>query len=721
VLLLKILILQSLWCRRLGWCFSPFFPDNFQWLPLEIGKRKRVQWEQVFLSPFFMAQSSPLSVDDIIQKWFPILGVIFIVSGLSYLFYDGFWSHLDETGRLVIGFLLGAGAITGGFTIPNRLKYFADAIIGGGVLVLYVSLIYGSRFDSSEKALIPEFLTLIIAIFFAVGVAYFSYLRSSKVILSLGILGGYLTPFFMGQAGTFDYSLGFSTYLIYFIAVNGIILAVVQKFFLPGIGLLNILGLLVGTTALSWVSGQGFDQNLAFSSLFLIITLGLHVAITALNAQKYENENDPFLFAGYIIPLLWYGGIIHGDLRNSITEIQHALYFIISAGIYFGAWYFVKFSTLSSKHYGLYFGGIISLILALLSVSEMLQSYSGLVFSLVSFVFAGLYLQNNLPQRQISFLGFGVTGIILTLQNTHEASFPVGSFFFYDLKSFFLILSLLPFLASYFFSSKNEEESDIEALQYATRIIAIISIGIITATNILQHAEVPKDFLFLTVPAFILAFLSFVKKDARKQEIYLQWAFWLGLFGFLRTFFIMLGRIYPVPSGIYALHTEAALIGITSVLIFGMVMHTARKLQSDKTPGGEDPSGLIFMTIFSFYTALFLTVTHELMLAFNYIDIEGVESQADGLRALVVTLWWASLASFMIFFGGRNHAVLSEKNLGFTLLLFTILKILIYDLGNVDRNLKVILFILVGLLILGISYFSHTRKNAEIPFSEAEK
>jgi hypothetical protein len=54
---------------------------------------------------------------------------------------------------------------------------------------------YGSRTADAAQALIPEVATLITAFIFTLVVAYFASLRKSKVILALGILGAYLTPF----------------------------------------------------------------------------------------------------------------------------------------------------------------------------------------------------------------------------------------------------------------------------------------------------------------------------------------------------------------------------------------------------------------------------------------------------------------------------------------------------------------------------------------------
>lgn len=67
--------------------------------------------------------------------------------------------------------------------------------MGGGILLLYGTLIYGSRTTDFSQAVIPEVATIVTAFLFTLAIAYFASLRKSKVILALGMIGAYLTPF----------------------------------------------------------------------------------------------------------------------------------------------------------------------------------------------------------------------------------------------------------------------------------------------------------------------------------------------------------------------------------------------------------------------------------------------------------------------------------------------------------------------------------------------
>jgi len=186
------------------------------------------------------------TMDRIIQKIFPILGVLMIAGGLGYFLYTGFWDQVGKSGRLGAGFLLGMVAIFSGYNFQKKLKSFADTVIGGGIIILYITLIYGGRFETASEMnqLIPEGFALFVSALFSGTVAFYAQERNSSQILSVGILGAYLTPFWIGQVGSFeDYSVSYLGFLFYFLAIN--ISLMLASFRMNSFGLmsLNSLGL----------------------------------------------------------------------------------------------------------------------------------------------------------------------------------------------------------------------------------------------------------------------------------------------------------------------------------------------------------------------------------------------------------------------------------------------------------------------------------------------
>jgi hypothetical protein len=98
--------------------------------------------------------------------------------------------------------------------------------------------------------------------------------------------------------------ISLNIFLIYFAAISLAIFFVANKMFLKGVGLLNSVGLFLGTISLVLVRDGSFEENIYFSISFAIIVLLFHIAAMAVNAKKFEKESDPFLVSGYLLPLV---------------------------------------------------------------------------------------------------------------------------------------------------------------------------------------------------------------------------------------------------------------------------------------------------------------------------------------------------------------------------------------------------------------------------------
>jgi uncharacterized membrane protein len=160
------------------------------------------------------------------------------------------------------------------------------------------------------------------------------------------------------------------------------------------------------------------------------------------------------------------------------------------------------------------------------------------------------------------------------------------------------------------------------------------------------------------------------------------------------TFFTLLDRIYPAPVGIFPFHSEESLIGITSAIIFYFLLKKQRDMA---TVTKEHPS--FFLTLLAVVSTL-LIVNHELITSFNYLEIEKIDQQTFGFRALTTTIWWVSLSAYLIYRGSKVLNYKPEKILGLVLLGISVLKIVFYDLTHVNNNLKIVILIVVGAIML---------------------
>lgn len=657
------------------------------------------------------------AVDKIIQKWFPVIGVLFILGGLLYLFYDGIWGALDQQGRLLVGFLAGIGLIAGGYTFSNKLKHFADVVIGGGALVLYATFVYAVRFpdvgiNAYEK---PEVISLAVGFLFAAIIAFYSIQRKSKYILGLGMLAGYVTPFVIAYFGNLlgyedtrevvGYNSSFITFFLYFVAVNITALYASNKLSLRGFGLLNSLGLFVGSIALLVLGGDDFVEYSLFTILTSTVVVGLHIGFMTLTAKTFENENHPYLYAGYLLPLGWFTFILN-DLFNigEITNFLGVVLYAVLATVYFGAWYYLRNVTKSDKHFGLYIGGFVSLALGSMLLAPELNEYQGLVGSFAALVFAILYITKPILQRFVSFVAFAVFGLLLTWVNLDSAS---GNLIGFEAASLLLALSLAPFVLPLAFKKNQTKEiKDFDALSKIFSSLAFLAIVVILGRDFVNNSGIAKDFLFLTVPSAILAGYLAIAKETKQKITLIVGSLALGLAGYFLTSIKFLENMDPDKTHTNnLLSSRESWIGLATLIIFTFLYSQVKKLS---TSVGD---GLKFLSVFAPVIVTLQLFSNEIIGFYNTLGINSTEGKTDGIMALTLSIFWAVLASFLIYLGLDKKENKIEKNVGFGLIALTVLKIFVYDLAEADNTLKVVLLIVVGSLILGVSYFSNLRKN----------
>lgn len=664
-------------------------------------------------------------IDDIIRNWFPIVGILFLVAGMSYLFYEGIWQNLNEVGRLTLGFLSGVLLISGSYPLEKSSKIVSDSLLAGGLLMLYVSLIFGSRFDATEhQAIIPEVWALIIATLFTLGVAFFSYTRHSSYVLLIGILGGYLTPFFIGQTGQFNefikeegvfqYDLPFTAFLIYFLAINVAILLTANKFFLKGIGLLNTLGLFIGTSSLSYFLGGQFQNNAGELALFSITIFGLHIAAMSVNARKFEKATDPYLIAGYLLPLVWYSGMLNVFIEPYLQRSVVAGLLFGSALIYFAGWHYLRQVTDRHQHTALYLGGILCLVMAIIKLQHHFQHYDGLIFALVALGFGLLYILHPVTQRELAFLLFACFGVLMTLLHVNAIDMP--SLWFLSGNTLAISISVAPFLIGKAFPMRKDEGESLKSFREVGFYMAFGSIFVLLFLDLVRMEGIPKSLLLFTLPAAITAYASYAVESTTHKITLIKLSLSLVVAGFCSSLLIVIGRFYPFPSDVHPLATPESFMGATTLaVIFILKLNLNRLFRAD-----SEKTNLLFgpvwsfLMVFSLYTVLWAAISHEIMAVFNTLSIDIESKSMRGIRAFATTIWWVSLAGWMIFLGVKNNAMSDQKNIGFGLFALTIFKILFIDLHNINTNLKVFVFLMVGVLMLAISFFANKQVSARL-------
>lgn len=127
------------------------------------------------------------------KYWIAFLGLFFLFLSFLYflkLAFDEGW--IPPTGIVAIGLVVGLSGLIGGYSLyTKQKKLFAEIIAGLGASIIYATLVYAGF---SEEILWSGNTVLIAMIATTVMVAWVGYQFEMRVLTTLSIAGGLLTP-----------------------------------------------------------------------------------------------------------------------------------------------------------------------------------------------------------------------------------------------------------------------------------------------------------------------------------------------------------------------------------------------------------------------------------------------------------------------------------------------------------------------------------------------
>ena len=128
-------------------------------------------------------------------NWLARIGVLAVVIGVAFflkLAFDNQW--IGEAGRLALGVTGGIGLLIAGELLHRRYPIYAQALLGGGIAVLYVSIFAAFSF----YGLLDLYPAAGLLFLFSVTAAALALRHDSTALAVIGILGAFAGPFILG-------------------------------------------------------------------------------------------------------------------------------------------------------------------------------------------------------------------------------------------------------------------------------------------------------------------------------------------------------------------------------------------------------------------------------------------------------------------------------------------------------------------------------------------
>ena len=131
-------------------------------------------------------------------NWLARVGVLAVVIGVGFflkLAFDNNW--IGEAGRVALGIAGGLGLIGAGEYWSKRYPIYSQALAGGGVAILYLSIFAAFAFYGFIGTYPAVGLLLLVSI----GAAVLALRYNSMALALIGITGAFLAPFVIGGSG----------------------------------------------------------------------------------------------------------------------------------------------------------------------------------------------------------------------------------------------------------------------------------------------------------------------------------------------------------------------------------------------------------------------------------------------------------------------------------------------------------------------------------------
>lgn len=583
--------------------------------------------------------------------------------------------------QIIAGFLAGLAMILGSIKLhKNEMKNYAEALMGAGISVLFIATYCGCSLYhllSIPVASVIGFLLILATYFIAEKYKTFS-------TIAIGLVGGYLNPFFINSNISPNFLFG------YLIFLNLISIIYVQKN--TDKVTLNFVNLTLTTLTIIFFTLSQHKGNAIYPSIIYPIILWTMYLVNDLFLIKNEAAREVY-DKNNVLNWLNFGILIY--FANFIFQYENKILIgatILSAGlIYLLCSYFAgkKYNELSKPYL---YGFFLSVLISTYFLSEgTLRVCIWAVESLAISLWANKYQLKHIENWSLTFLlaSFGAIFFV------KDAVYVDDIQNYLPIFNFRTVLFAVPALSAYLSSKillKNNEK----------------------ISQLLQFLYISLIYLFVTLEINLLLSKSFATNVSNSS-----------IMAFVNNMgYTIIGLVYAVQMKKLYNTAKYDLFNIAGYFIFAVALSTLLTMGLTFNPIQ------LYIPILNIRFAAFLTaIVASILYArwtksefFNYLAILlgalTVNCETNDLLTkihfydgnIILSTSWI-LYSGTIMLTGIFTKIKSLKLTGIWITIIAILKILLFDMKNVEPLYKIIAFISLGIILLLVSYFYTKRKG----------
>lgn len=361
-------------------------------------------------APKINLPKQPSDLEKIIgESWINKIGILIVVIGVAigakYSIENELISPLT---RIILGYLMGIGLLGFGIKLKPKFEGYSAVLVSGAISIFY----FITYFAYSFYDLIPQALAFVMMLIFTAFTVFTAIKYNRVVIAHIGLIGAYAVPFLL-SSGSGRVDILFS----YMLIINlGILFISIKKdwkslhysaFFFTWM----IYG--------SWFADKSFDSNLqgyealglGFATAFFLVFYGVSLFNNIISKEKLDKVNIILILLNSFIYFGFGFGIFNG---HSILDSYLGLFTLFNAVIHFAVLFFIKSkkladSTLFYSTLGMVFTFITIAIPIQLDgnwVTLMWTAQGAILFWLGKTKKISIYEKISLPILGLAFLSF---------------------------------------------------------------------------------------------------------------------------------------------------------------------------------------------------------------------------------------------------------------------------------------------------------------------------
>jgi uncharacterized membrane protein len=650
------------------------------------------------------------------------IGIAVLVLGISFFVkfaIDKDW--INETGRVVIGLISGAILIALAHSIRNAYRSFSSVLVGGGLTVFYFTIAFAFH---QYHLLSQQTAFIIMVVITALAVMLSLYYNRIELAI-LAVVGGFVTPFLV-STGENNY-IALFTYLC---ILNG--------------------GLLV----LSW-----FKRWKAINIIALFFTVIIYGSW--LFRQLYNTgEPFPYQWALFYATLFYAFSVAINIINNLKLKIKFGGFdFILLLTInflYYAAGIFILNYWDNGDYKGLFTAalGIINLLLALIFIKQK-RADKNFIYLLVGLTITFISLSGPVELKGNNITLFWAAELVVLFWLYQRSRI--------ELLKIFSFLLIFPLLISLFMDWAQVYLGDLNKLPILANrgfiTTFVTAIGFLLYYKLMRK-ETGEEYLpaasnkkvrnlFLTA-GILLAYCS------GAWEVYYQfltrlpgtliYAAYLQLYSFVfiilllplfrKSSIFMLLKFLATIAGvilyIYNLHNNYVLSlqmlstgrysghfiahWISALLLTWLLYDFVVHLRKQKNILNDYSTPFTWIATTCFVSLLSVEFYHINMWV-NYHNASDWEYWENLYYKAGLSILWG-LCSFAMMWLGMKHKFKPLRIISLTLFSITLVKLFLFDLQNIPPGGKIAAFILLGVLLLIVSFMYQRLKKLIIDDKE---